>query len=389
MSLPPPKAPFLSSRQDIDSKLSTWVCNYDHYVCIYYVCCLSNLSCFIVLFYKKSTLTYEQYGNTIFKNIYGYVEMLQIYFSSTSAYPIAMLSDLYFNKISPALEQAYNKIMEMDLTTFQPAFAATISSARSRDLIFTMVLWGLGILLILLVHLLYIHPIHTQRTQTLNMLKIIPAWMLERNPETHRYLMQWLNILFKENYQEVKPIENSHLAFSSQAPSNFSSKWGYCCQFSQGIAPFFLVREPDIKRKVFFFPGAFWKDFPPQQPLVGHWKCIPFQGLLSCLALTLLCCIRLWVGWSEVWSVLCYSSLCFPRQWGLKYELFRFFWSILIRFMRKFILQNVTTPLYGSQLAPHTSQESRPLPGKAAPLFHCIAVSHGFSDFQAHASSAE
>ena len=144
----------------------------------------------IVLFYKKSTLTYEQYGNTIFKNIYGYVEMLQIYFSSTSAYPIAMLSDLYFNKISPALEQAYNKILEMDRTTFQPAFAATISSARSRDLIFTMVLWGLGILLILLVHLLYIHPIHTQRTQTLNMLKIIPAWMLERNPETHRYLMQ-------------------------------------------------------------------------------------------------------------------------------------------------------------------------------------------------------
>ena len=49
MSLPPPKAPFLSSRQDIDSKLSTWVCNYDYYVCIYYVCwiCLSNLSCFI------------------------------------------------------------------------------------------------------------------------------------------------------------------------------------------------------------------------------------------------------------------------------------------------------------------------------------------------------
>ena len=149
-----------------------------------------NVETEIFLFYKKSTLTYEQYGNTIFKNIYGYVEMLQIYFSRTSAYPIALLRDIYFNKISPALEQAYYKILEMDRTIFQPAFAAAISSARSRDLIFTMVLWGLGILLIILVHLLYIHPIHTQRTQTLNMLKIIPAWMLDRNPETHRYLMQ-------------------------------------------------------------------------------------------------------------------------------------------------------------------------------------------------------
>ena len=56
--------------------------------------------------------------------------------------------------------------------------------------------------------------------------------------------------------------------------------------------------------------------------------------------------------------------------------------------MKKFILQNATTPLDGFQSTPHISQELRPLPDKAVPLFHCIAASHGFLDFQARASSA-
>jgi hypothetical protein len=41
----------------------------------------------------------------------------------------------------------------------------------------------LGLLLILLVHRFYLKPTLFQRGQTINMLKMLPAWLFERNPE--------------------------------------------------------------------------------------------------------------------------------------------------------------------------------------------------------------
>jgi hypothetical protein len=46
-------------------------------------------------FYKESSKTFQQLGNTVFKDVYGDVELLQTYFAHASSYPLSQLRSLY------------------------------------------------------------------------------------------------------------------------------------------------------------------------------------------------------------------------------------------------------------------------------------------------------
>jgi hypothetical protein len=83
-------------------------------------------------FYHLSSQTFNELGNTVFKNVYAYVEMIQAYFVHSSSYPIAFLQQLYETKISVVLQQACDNILEMDLTVFAPTFRTLISEDQQR-----------------------------------------------------------------------------------------------------------------------------------------------------------------------------------------------------------------------------------------------------------------
>jgi len=104
----------------------------------------------------------------------------------TAKYSMTELQNIYNNQIRVSLENACTKIISLQASTFGPMFYDDLQTDKSRELIFTIVLWTLGLLLILLFHFFYFGPIYTQRSQTINMIRIMPTWLVERSPEACR-----------------------------------------------------------------------------------------------------------------------------------------------------------------------------------------------------------
>jgi hypothetical protein len=83
----------------------------------------------VAQFYRGSSKTFEELGNTVFKNVYGDVELLQTYFAHASSYPLSQLRSLY-TKIGVSLRAACDRLLTLDQTVFDPAFQSEISSAQ-------------------------------------------------------------------------------------------------------------------------------------------------------------------------------------------------------------------------------------------------------------------
>jgi hypothetical protein len=137
-------------------------------------------------FYKKSGETYNQLGNVVFRDVYGYVEMLQTYFAHSSSYSLTFLRDLYYNTINLAMQKACDKILMLDQTVFAPYFQKLIEEDRSKGIVLMLVLWGMSVLLVLLLHYFYFRPLYLQRRQAVSMLKMLPAWLVQRSPTAYR-----------------------------------------------------------------------------------------------------------------------------------------------------------------------------------------------------------
>jgi hypothetical protein len=76
----------------------------------------------VVDFYRGSTKTFEELENSVFKDVYGDVELLQTYFAHPSSYSLGQLRSLYYSQIEVSFRTACHKLMVLEETTFEPAF---------------------------------------------------------------------------------------------------------------------------------------------------------------------------------------------------------------------------------------------------------------------------
>ena len=141
----------------------------------------SKIAAEALIFYQYSTNTSKQLGNAVFRDVYGATEMLQRYYTQPHLHSISHLRDLYDNKISPTLQQACATIVGLDKTVFEPDFKNNIST-----LLYIEIACLLSILLLACLLLLILGKTILSGTEEfVCMLKIIPVWILERNPEAY------------------------------------------------------------------------------------------------------------------------------------------------------------------------------------------------------------
>lgn len=134
-------------------------------------------------FYRYSDLTYAQLGDAVFKKVYAETEIIQKYFTTANTTNQSSLSTMYSTSINSTLANATNSILNLDSTVFKPSFRSLISSNQQNELIMKIAYGVLGVLALLLMHFCYIKPIKAHRRYTINMLRMLPSWLLQRAPE--------------------------------------------------------------------------------------------------------------------------------------------------------------------------------------------------------------
>ena len=89
---------------------------------------------------------------------------------------------MYNTSINQILTNATDSILNLDKTVFRPNFAQLIGDHRQTELIMNITYGVLGVLALMLMHFCYIKPIKTHRRNTINMLRMLPSWVLQRTP---------------------------------------------------------------------------------------------------------------------------------------------------------------------------------------------------------------
>jgi hypothetical protein len=90
---------------------------------------------------------------------------------------------MYSTTICPILANATGSILNLGLAVFKPNFSNLISTNQQKELNMKITYGVLGLLALILMHFCYIKPIKDHRRYTINMLRMLPSWLLQRTPE--------------------------------------------------------------------------------------------------------------------------------------------------------------------------------------------------------------
>lgn len=130
-------------------------------------------------------MAYNELGDLIFRTVYGHIEVLSAKFvRDPGSQPQGSLLAQY-SVISESLQSACDKIVKMVSSTFEPSFRDDLAAAKQMNLIVLFVTLAFFLSTILFVHFVYLSPMNRQRKQAINMLNILPSWVIRRSPEAY------------------------------------------------------------------------------------------------------------------------------------------------------------------------------------------------------------
>ncbi len=118
----------------------------------------------------------------MFKNVYAQTELIQKYFTVPNATTLNNLSNMYKTSINQILSNATDSILNLDRTVFKPYFDQLIENNRQQELTMKIIYGIMGIFALMLMHFCYIKPIKVHRRYNINMLRMLPSWILQRTP---------------------------------------------------------------------------------------------------------------------------------------------------------------------------------------------------------------
>jgi hypothetical protein len=90
--------------------------------------------------------------------------------------------------LDDGIQDTINAINMLDSSTFYPEFIAEIDSANQNELIFTLLLIAFMCLAVMAMHSLHLGPIRLQGKHSLNMLRILPTSLLQKNPQAMKVI---------------------------------------------------------------------------------------------------------------------------------------------------------------------------------------------------------
>jgi hypothetical protein len=123
----------------------------------------------------------------ILKDTYSIIETIQQCLTVPNITTQGILS-LNYSFLDDGLQHISDEISDLDSSTFFPQFKEEISFANIVELIFTLLLIGFMCVAVMALHTLYLGPIQIQGKHSLNMLRIMPAVLLQRNPKALRVI---------------------------------------------------------------------------------------------------------------------------------------------------------------------------------------------------------
>jgi hypothetical protein len=146
---------------------------------------VAEIGCFFKL--TEDGFVYLGDPQPILKDTYSIVETIQQWLTVSNITSKGILSANY-SALDDGLQDVSDAISGLDSSTYYPQFLDEIRSANSVELIFTLLLIGFMCVAVLALHTLHLGPIRTQGRHSLNMLRILPASLLQRNPKAFRVI---------------------------------------------------------------------------------------------------------------------------------------------------------------------------------------------------------
>jgi hypothetical protein len=135
-------------------------------------------------FYELTQEGYIYLGDPspILKNTYSFVQTIQQWLTVPNITSQGILIANY-TYLDDGLQQTIRDINSLDFTTYYPQYEEEISNGNQNELIFTVLLIACMCLAVFFMHSLYLGPMRAQGKHSLNMLRILPSWALQRNPK--------------------------------------------------------------------------------------------------------------------------------------------------------------------------------------------------------------
>jgi hypothetical protein len=75
-------------------------------------------------------------------------------------------------------------------STFQPFFESTVADSNKTEIMFILAIWIIGLLSSLAIYCQFITPLVLHRNQSINMLKMLPAWIVQRNQPAYQQILK-------------------------------------------------------------------------------------------------------------------------------------------------------------------------------------------------------
>jgi len=128
-----------------------------------------------------------------------------------------------YTLIDAGLQQGSFGITSLHDDIYKPEYEDTLSTCLQYELIFSTVFICLCCIVVAIIHGLYLSPILTECNKSLNMIRILPAWIFQRNPKANLLISLWS---IHNSFLKIYNVNIIYYLF-----------WDYLCQFQESKNP--------------------------------------------------------------------------------------------------------------------------------------------------------